>query len=84
MYKLISENLTGLGGPMGTERTWSNYTKYFKTVKAAKEFAEKDFDSFEVRNGRYRKLVWHKDRDYYRTDDMGYVMYYIKKVKVEG
>lgn len=43
IYKLISENLTNLGGPMGSEYTYNNFVKYFDSIKKAKEYAEKDY-----------------------------------------
>lgn len=41
VYQLTSENLTGLGGPMGTEHTWANWRVFFRDIKSAKEYAEK-------------------------------------------
>lgn len=37
IYKLISENLTGLGGPMGSEWITDNWIKYFLHKKDAKK-----------------------------------------------
>lgn len=84
MYELESENLTGLGGPMGTERTWTNWRKFFSTVEAAKEFAEKDYK---------RPINWSASKgptcngipiDLACSGDLGFVMYHIRCVKVEG
>ncbi len=43
MFELRSENLTQLGGRMGTERTFDNWRKFFNTIDEAKTYAEKDF-----------------------------------------
>ncbi len=78
IYILSSENLTQLGGPMGTERTSINWTKYCKTVEQAKKIAEKDY------NKSRGPIEWIKEgKDGWRTQDLGYVMYHIKKIKVE-
>ncbi len=72
LFALESENLTGLGGPMGSERTWTNWRKFFKTVSSAKAFAEKDYG---------KAIQWDKSNC---SGDLRYVMYHIKRVKVEG
>lgn len=79
MYALTSENLTGLGSPMGTERTWNNWVKYFKTEKKAKEYAEKDY-RFRFGTGEPEKVIWKNGS----TQDLGFVMYHIKKIKIEA
>ena len=79
MYKLTSENLTNLGGPMGTEYTYPNWEKYFNTILEAKKYAEKDF----AKDPQKRKLTWTRENKQIYTKDMGYVMYEIVKVKVE-
>ncbi len=87
-FELISENLTGLGGPMGTERTSTNYTKKFKddlesgsmkpvigsAVRKAKAFAEKEYG---------KKIEWIKTEKGYRSPDLGYVMYHINEITFE-
>lgn len=75
MYELESENLTGLGGPMGTERTWPNWRKFFRTAEAAKVYAERDFKkSIEWSGGLVRG---------FSSGDLGHVMYHIRLVKIE-
>lgn len=73
IYELRSENLTGLGGPMGTERTWENYRLFFSSAKLAKSHAEKEYG---------KPLEWIKGKDSERTADLGHVMYHVHKVKV--
>ena len=75
MFQLYSENLTGLGGSMGTEHTWANYVKFFISVDLAKEYAETGFGN---------PIKWKKFRDGYKSPDLRYVMYYISKIKVEA
>ena len=74
MVKLTSENLTNIGRPMGTEYTTTNWDKYFKTVKKAKAYAEKDYRE---------KIKWEKDGSGITSGDLSYVMYDIKPVKME-
>jgi len=70
VYKLVSENLTQLGGRMGTERTSTNFTKIFSTVDGAKKYAEKDYGN---------KIEWKDRKEYITSGDLRYVMYEIRK-----
>jgi hypothetical protein len=78
IYKLESENLTGLGGPMGTEHTWINWTRYFDSMQKAKQAAEKDYASY-----KNNKFSWHRAKNYVHSDDLLFVMYKISKFTVE-
>jgi hypothetical protein len=81
MFELESENLTGLGGPMGSERAETNWRKFFKTVRAAKDAAEKDYGreiEWDKRKGPTRNL---KPIDLTCSGDLGHVMYHIKRVR---
>jgi len=83
-YELKSENLTGLGSPMGTERTWTNWRRFYKTVEAAQAAAEKDYG---------KKIHWcpvfahmqykNETHSLLRSGDLGHVMYYITAIKCE-
>lgn len=73
MYVLKSENLSHLGGPMGSEYTTTNWRKFYKKSKNAKLFAEKDFG---------KKIKWIKKKEGWRSPDLLYVMYHINKVKI--
>lgn len=78
LYELTSENLTGLGGMMGTERTWNNWHKLFRRVSAAKAFAETDYR----RQTRQReKVEWQREGLSWRTQDLAFVMYHIRPVR---
>ena len=81
IYELRSENLTHLGGPMGTEYTYDNWRKHFDNLKKAKDYAQKDYD--KNRPDENKKLEWQKTKTGIRTDDLYFVMYHIDRVKVE-
>jgi len=73
VYEVVSENLTNLGGRMGTEYTYDNWRKHFSDVDKAKEFAEKDYG---------KKIKWNKTEKGFRSDDLLYVMYYVNKLDI--
>lgn len=75
MYQLVSENLSNLGGRMGTEYTTVNFRKFFKTFEGAQKAAEKDYK---------KKIKWKKVKTgVWRSPDLAYVMYHIKLVETE-
>jgi hypothetical protein len=95
-YELVSENLTGLGGPMGTERTWDNFRKSFKDdldgshgmipvdgsgLAKAKAFAEEDYKKHM--KDKKVKFEWIKTDTGFRSPDLGFVMYRINEIKFE-
>lgn len=83
VYQLKSENLTHLGGHMGSEYTYDNWGKFFSTIEYAKEYAEKDYVShFKERKPEY-KIKWEEDKSGLHTQDLSFVMYHIEPVKVE-
>lgn len=73
IYELLSENLSHLGGPMGSEYTTDNWRKHFDDVELAKKYAEKDFKN---------KIKWQKSPSGYCSGDLHFVMYTIKKLKI--
>lgn len=75
MYCLVSEDLRGLGGPMGTEYTTINYKKYFRKKINAKEFAQKEYNRERIR--------WKKRDGEVTSGDLLFVMYTITKIKFE-
>jgi hypothetical protein len=82
IFELRSENLGGLGGPMGTEKTYANFRKFFDSFDYAKQFAEKDYQK-QSKNPE-AKLEWLKQETKgIRTEDLGFVMYYISPIKIE-
>jgi hypothetical protein len=74
IYKLVSENLSGLGGPMGTESTSINFVKYFTTVDKAEKYAEKEFG---------KTITWKKYGRELNSGDLRFVMYHISKIEIE-
>jgi hypothetical protein len=94
VYKLISENLTNLGSPMGKEYTYNNWVRYFSSIEKAKNVAESDYAK-NIKNRdkffNYRKITtaekikWCRgsEKDSLSSQDLSFVMYHIKPVKVE-
>ena len=83
VYELESENLTGLGGPMGTERTTINWSKLYYDVASAKEAAEKDYKK-RCQCGELPpdEIVWTYENRYWHSQDLRFVMYNIRRKKV--
>ena len=82
MYELVSENLSGLGS-MGNQTTKINWRKFFSTLDAAKNEAEKDYGAkieFDAKKGPTRDF---KPIDFLCSGDLCYVMYHINKVECE-
>lgn len=84
MFELTSENLTGLGGRMGTDRTSINWRKFFSTVPLAKAAAEKDYGKLIVWDPKKGPTANLKPIDLDCSGDLGHVMYHIREVKVEA
>ena len=74
VYELISENLTGLGGPMGSEKVFNNFSKIFSFIGNCKAEAEKDYGT---------KINWKNFEDRITSGDLGHVMYIIKEKYIE-
>lgn len=74
MYNLKSEDLSHLGGPMGSEYTTINYVKTFSTIKLAKEYAETEYG---------KKIEWKKPIGVITSGDLAFVMYTIFETKVD-
>ena len=81
IFSLVSENLEHLGGSMGSEYTYPNYTKYFSSAEFAKEFAEKDYN--KGNRGKRKEIKWSKKGGVISSGDLSYVMYLINPVKIE-
>lgn len=80
-YILTSENLTNLGGPMGTESTFENWSKNFSTIEKAKEVAKKDYNPED--SPSKEPIKWVKEKSGLRSQDLGYVMYHIQPFTLE-
>lgn len=81
IYMLESENLTR--GPMGTERTSTNWKKFFKSIGDAKNYAEKDYGKEIDWSRKHSPTCDGKPIDITCSGDLGYVMYHVTRVKVE-
>jgi hypothetical protein len=81
-FELRSENLTNLGGPMGSEYTYDNWDKSFSTIEKAKAYAEKDYK--KECNGEPEKAIkWSGGKKNCHTQDLRFVMYHIRCVTVK-
>jgi hypothetical protein len=79
VYEVWSENLTEVGGPMGTAKTWVNWSKTCDSLATAKDFARKDYRSRHPG----QNLEWIQGKcNTWRTRDLGYVMYHIAQRNV--
>jgi len=78
-FELRSENLTNLGGPMGSEYTYDNWSKSFSTMEKAREAAEKDYKKCRGDEA----IVWTGGKKNCRTQDLRFVMYHIREVTVK-
>lgn len=76
MFKIKIEDLTHLGGPMGTEYTTSNY-EFAETIDSAKRFCEKHY------NGSRGPIKWRKSNRGWTSGDLGYIMYSIFPYKAK-
>lgn len=90
VYCLTSENLTNLGGRMGTEYTFPNFKRYFYKKSKAKEAAQEDYNHqmaprFKGNMGSPETLRWLKDEipGDCRSKDLGFVMYHITQINIE-
>lgn len=79
MFVLTAEDLTGLGGPMGTERTVTVLMEYFKSVDNAKQFALKHYQ----RNRPGETFKWEKRGSKWTSGDLMFVMYDIEPIKTK-
>jgi hypothetical protein len=82
LFVLESENLTGLGGPMGSEHTSCNWARYYKTMDKAKLAAKKDYKK-ECNGKPEEEIKWSKGKNNCSSQDLRFVMYHISSMKVE-
>jgi hypothetical protein len=82
IFRCTSENLTALGGPMGSERTWDNWSRPFRSLSAAKAAAEADYK--KTCGGKpEEKIIWTYENDHWHTQDLRFVMYNIRREVVK-
>lgn len=75
IYELIYEDLTHLGGPMGTEYTTRHSLGLFDSIDKAKEKAEKSLH--DTSQGTKKMGKWLREANEIRSQDLGHVMYHI-------
>lgn len=83
IYELENEDITNVGGPMGhpNTRSFTRWTKMFKSLKKAKAYAEADF---AVNPSSFAKsITWAKYDTYWSSQDLGHTMYNIVLRKVK-
>jgi hypothetical protein len=84
VYELIYEDLTHLGGPMGSEYTTSKSMGLFASADAAKKAGSSDYFRRTAKRGTRRSFDWYSEGRDWRTDDLGFVMYWVKERAVGG
>lgn len=85
MFKLVAEDLSSLGGPMGSEKVVVIFTRYFNSVDNAKAAAEKDYIS---RSGARANTIkwreeWRERMGRWYSGDLGFIDYTITPVVAE-
>ena len=84
IVRLKAEDLTGLGGPMGTESTETMFEEFFYDAAAAREFAYKDYKT--RCKGEYRdknaSFKFKKEGRNWSSPDLGFIQYTIEPIKV--
>jgi hypothetical protein len=73
IFKLESENLTNVGGPMGMNDSSINWSKLFNDIDVAKAHAVIDYK---------KGINWKTEGKRTHSGDLGYVMYTITEVEV--
>jgi hypothetical protein len=81
-FEVRSENLTNLGGPMGSESVHDNWSKSVSSVEKAKAIVDKDYKK-ECGGNPWHEIKWTKRGKNYQTQDLNFVMYYIREVAVK-
>ena len=80
VYELLCEDYSGLGGPMGTEKTYPIFNKLYSTTKKAKEAAGKDHARRGGKDGE--PIRWRKVGGNLYSGDLRSHGYTIAKKKV--
>lgn len=81
VFDLIAEDLTHLGGPMGTEYTTESPIGLFGDAEEAKKVAQRHYES--SRRRPEPPLKWLDAGNGFRTEDLGFVMYRIRVREVK-
>ena len=74
LYLLEKQDISSVGGPMGTEKVRVIWTKYFNDWMLTKEAAERDHGD---------AITWSKTGNSWSSGDLRSHMYYIRCIQVE-
>jgi len=77
IYEAIAEDLTNLGGPMGTEEVYEKWRRLFYQPSAAKEYCEQDYKKYHRSS-----FKWKKDGQGWSSGDLLFIMYSVRPVKI--
>ena len=84
---LTAEDQSQLGGPMGTERTYTLWTRLFQTLDGAKEFAKKNYAKQVARSfsplWEPDKFRWMRQSNQIVYSDQGWIGYTITRMTVQ-
>ena len=78
VYSLTKNDLTGVGGPMGTDSVRTEWREYFTSIQFAKEVAEEDHQKGDAREN----IRWKKDGNGLYSGDLQSHDYYIAPVVI--
>jgi hypothetical protein len=79
IWKLKGEDLTGLGGSMGTDKTEIIFEEYFESLTDAQNFAEKHYNKGKKEKD---KIKWVREEKGFTSGDLRWIMYDIAPLKV--
>lgn len=78
VYIATYEDLTHLGGTMGTEYTVTKFLGVYSSPDTAKTGCNSHYNKKMV-----GKINWIRDGNGLRSPDLGFIIYYIKKYEVK-
>lgn len=82
VYETIAEDLTHLGGPMGSEYTTRNSLGLFNSLNKAKNRANYHYNN-ETGHIRTEILKWREYYDHSATQDLGFIQYHVYEREVK-
>ncbi len=80
IHRLKALDYTQVGGPMGTVKTPTIFSKGYTSITKAKAAAESDYRVRE--KSKTAKITWQKDGTGWTSGDLRYICYDIIKEKV--
>lgn len=83
VYRLLAENLTSVGGPMGSDTYELPYfDEFYYSIEAAKKRAETHY-STEYGNGPRVKIKWKREKGGLTSGDLHFVEYTITQIVIK-